>query len=224
MLKRKLSDFPSVTSWGRGPEALVQRTAHAAKIMEVIACVAQFDSMRAQILTEMIHSRAYYSLLIFEAISNQSVQDKVFKKIASETLSAEDYRTLSKIEAKAKGLRECRNRFAHSVWGTSEQLPEDILCLPSNSFMDGAQLIGEREHFVHGWVDPSRIELINCSELDAIVGACRLALSAYHGFFYISYSQRDYGEPYRGFWSELGVDPKTSSRAAIKAFLDLSLN
>lgn len=224
MFKRKLSDFPNATSWNIGPEALILRTAHATKIMETIACVAQFDSMRGQILTEMIHSKAYYSLLIFEAISNQSVQDRVFKKIANAALSVEDFETLSKIEAKAKGLRELRNRFAHCVWGTSEQLPEDILCIPQNSLMDGARLFGEREHFVHGWVDPSRIELIDHGELDTVVGACRMALSAYHGFFFISYSQRNYSDLDGSFWSEQEYDPTSQARAAIKAFVDLSLN
>lgn len=223
MIERRLSDYADATSWKTGPEALQLRVIHAAKIFEVIACVAQFDSMRGQILTEMLHTRAYYSLLIFEAISNQSIQDKVFKKIAKAALTDEQSETLLKIEARARVLRELRNKFAHSIWGASEQLPEDILCIPSNSSMDGALLLDKREHFVHGLVDPSRIQLINCVELDSVITACRSALAAYHGFFFISYSQRTYGSKDDGFWSELGFDPAGRAKALIKEFFDLPL-
>lgn len=214
-----LKDVCPATSWSSGVEALRKRPEHTQKIMEVIALTAQLEGLRGIILSELTHSKAYFAMLMFEAVQNQSNQRKLLKVISEVVLSKHDASLLQKLERKTEPLQSTRNSFAHSTWAISDDVPDSILLIPGNRYTDGAEVNGSDEFLMPGWVDPQYIQVCTLSALEDTAKEAGSATRAYFFFRELVNAKRD-DEHSQKFWSGVGIDRVRRANESIQEYID----
>lgn len=215
---RTLQDLNDSSGWQTGSAILSQRPFHAQHILQTIAAVAQIEAYRGHILAEMIHSKAYYALMLLEENRNQGLVGRILKRVAKENLPEERSDLLRRLESKLEWLQGIRNGFAHSVWGLADDLHDFILRIPSERYTDGAFLHDETEVIIRGWVKREFIDAYDLNDLAYITEYANRATSAYMSMATLISVSRDNGFS-KDFRAKIGWNPERDCTDLIESFL-----
>ncbi len=186
-----LSKVRPKCNYEHSPDSLRSRPGHASLIMQVIANVSLIENTRGLIFSYLLGVDDYLALLIYSEIRSASVKSSAFHAVIKASLSEEDREMLNKIDKFSKKVIAQRNKFSHGLWGTSNDLPDAILYLPSDHFLDKTHQYLDNPHarglerkiLAPGLQDRSRVMVYTVGDLENSVSESISALSLYRNFF-----------------------------------------
>jgi hypothetical protein len=124
-------------------------------------------------------------------IRNANAKSAAFEAIVKNVLSGDDRDLLRLIDKKTKGIFTRRNEFAHGLWGTSEELPDAILYIPADHYLDHVIDSGSgKKHVMAMLHDRKRIMVYTSAELQEDVARSERADFLYRSFHAMLFGRR----------------------------------
>ncbi len=129
-----------------GTRTLASRPALAVMAMEAIAAWAHVESFMLRMYVELAGGAQSDAAAAYLALDTTSAKSKVVSVLAKLKLSKENYSLLRALIKLTKTAQKDRDKLAHWIWGSSEQLPDAILLAdPRNLDLSTDQIFVFRE-------------------------------------------------------------------------------
>jgi hypothetical protein len=179
-----------------GPNSLGKRPELAVQIMSVIGNISSAENARGLILAELLGVEEHFALLMYLEVKNASAKSAAFDAIAKTVLSEEDSNLLKLIDRKSKSIFTRRNDFAHGLWGVSEELPDAILWIPADHYLDHVLESGSgKKHVMAMLHDRNRVMVYTATELSEDVARSERANFLYRSFHSMLFGRRFKDDP-----------------------------
>jgi len=98
-------------------------------ITETISFGSQVEFNWSAILVHLLQSDARTGMAMYEALSGGEGRRAALEGAAKVALSIEDFRLFKAVEKALAPARNVRNRFAHHVWGATDEIPDALLLI-----------------------------------------------------------------------------------------------
>lgn len=139
----------------------------ARKIADVIATWSQIECNLGVILARMLGAGVRSSMAMYLALNSSSAQTAALEAAAKISLSPERLELFSALCVLVKRASGHRNRMAHNLWGTSNELPDALVLLSPDAVL---ALHTNNAEYMANWregkhvVDPSTLPRLDLSE------------------------------------------------------------
>ncbi len=169
-----------------GPTMLESRTHLASMIGQGISVWAYTETNWGNILAAIMHVDSSAAMRMYAAVEGFHNQRQMVRAVARSNLSGSDLEAFEDTFDAVNQSAKQRHRFAHWIWGVSENLPNDLLLMEPKEYwrLHGAMYDFERDNdvdspsFVSNFPTFDRKKILVYTEKD-ITGVVRDMHTAY---------------------------------------------
>ncbi len=136
---KTLSEFPQVTGYRTGRNSIPANPAILSSVAQIINACSFIEASRAKILAYNLGSDLQVTMAVLRVFRGSDYPKKALKAAAEHALSDEEATVLDRIETITKDTFDVRNKLAHWIWGSCDELPDALLLQPPA--FDSEQLI-----------------------------------------------------------------------------------
>jgi hypothetical protein len=130
-----------------GVNALAQRPQFVPQIMRVIAYWAHIDGDMATIFSNFLRTDIEVGTAVYQAFNGAEARRVAMFAAAEKALPEWQQIALRAVWNATKASRDQRDKFAHHVWATSEELPDALLLMHSSVVV--ARNVSHRQRSEH---------------------------------------------------------------------------
>lgn len=113
-----------------GTKYLMEKPAHAALIMALIAFAAETENYWAWVISDMYPaSERRAATAMYQAVMGGEGRRSALTAVGEAKLTGERLAMFKAAEKLWKPIRNRRNDFAHHLWGVTKELPDDLLLM-----------------------------------------------------------------------------------------------
>ncbi len=116
--------------------ALTRRPQFTPQIMEVIAHLAHIDGDWGTIFSGLLKSDIVVGTAAYQAFNGLDARRRALLAVAEKALRKWQFIALQAVWNQTNAARSARDKFAHHVWGTVDELPDALLLMDSNVIVD----------------------------------------------------------------------------------------
>lgn len=118
-----------------GPEALDQHPKLAVQIAKVISIWSEIDRDVGLCLSVMLTANASAVVTMLSVLGDEA-RRKAFLEIAELRFSPDVFRVIMAVYASTRKSKNCRNIFAHGIWGHSDSYKDSLMFIKANDQLE----------------------------------------------------------------------------------------